>query len=73
MKGNSVKSAAPTNEQSALDNSFSIGNNTTRRIGVSNGEFVVFDETSSGVFHGHVRQWSELTQRMKNVLIEWGK
>ena len=71
-KGNSVKSAAPINGQAALNNSYSIGSNTTRRIGISNNQFVVFDETSPGVFHGHVRQWSELTQTMKNILWDMG-
>ena len=48
--------------------------NTTRRVGVDseNKEFNVFDEHSEGKFHGHVRQWGELTQEMKNVLIDAG-
>ena len=28
-----------------------------------------FDETSPGVFHGHVRIWDELTNTMKGSLI----
>jgi hypothetical protein len=48
--------------------------NTTRRVGVDseNKEFNVLDEHSEGKFHGHVRQWGELTQEMKNVLIDAG-
>ena len=46
--------------------------NTSRRVGVSNGQIIVFDETSPGVYHGHVRSWQELTQPMKNALIENG-
>ena len=69
-KGNSLKSAAPINGQDALDNSVSIGSNTMRRVGVSNGQFVVLDETYSGVYHGHVRTWGQLTQQMKNALIK---
>ena len=73
------KNPAPKDGQFALDNSVPIGNNTTRRIGLdSNGNFVVFDETSSGVFHGHVRTWNSangnqgLTQAMKNALYKAG-
>ena len=72
-KGNSVKSAAPINGQTALDNSVKISVNTTRRVGISHGQFVVLDETSSGVFHGHVREWKDLTTAMKNALINAGK
>ena len=70
--GNSVKSAAPINGQLALDNSVSIGANTSRRIGISDGQFVVLDMTTNGIFHGHVRTWNELTQSMKNALINAG-
>lgn len=59
-KGNSVKSAAPINGQAGINNSVSIGNNTTRRVGVNNGQIIVFDETTPGVFHGHVRTWENL-------------
>ncbi len=70
--GNSVKSKAPIDGQSALDNSVSIGENTTRRVGVSNGEIVVLDETGNGMFHGHVRSWSDLSNQMKSALIKGG-
>jgi hypothetical protein len=53
-----------------LDNSISIGKNTSRRIGISEGEIVILDQTAPGLFHGHVRAWSDLTQIMKNVLTE---
>jgi hypothetical protein len=71
-KGNA--SAAPQNPQEVLDNSLELPGNTTRRIGVDteNKEFNVFDEHAEGKFHGHVRQWGELTQQMKNVLIDAG-
>lgn len=32
------------------------------------GDFVVFDRTSEGVFHGHVRPWNELTPQKQNTL-----
>jgi len=65
----------PTDGQGTLDDSVPIKNTTTRRVGVDpvNDEFVVFDETTDGVFHGHVRSWAELTQQMKNALIRAGK
>ena len=55
-----------------MNNSVSIGDKTTRRVGVSNGQIIVFDETTPGVFHGHVRTWETLTQPMKNALINSG-
>ncbi len=70
--GNPVKSAAPINGQAALDNSVSIGSTTARRIGVSDGQIVVLDQTSSGIYHGHVRNWGDLTQQMKNALMKAG-
>lgn len=68
--GNFIKSKAPCNGQRALDNSISLGKNTSRRIGISDGEIVILDQTSPGLFHGHVRSWNDLTQIMKNVLTE---
>jgi len=37
-----------------------------------NNQFVVLDQTSPGVYHGHVRLWKELGQDMKNALIRGG-
>ena len=71
--GNAVKSAAPKNGQAALDNSIQVSQNSPRRIGISENEFVVLDQTTPGTYHGHVRTWEELTQTMKNVLIKAGK
>jgi hypothetical protein len=67
-------SAAPRNGQAALDTSVRISENTTRRVGIdyASGEFVVFDETRAGIFHGHVRTWEQLTQAMQNALREAG-
>lgn len=45
----------------------------TQRVGVSDGELVVFDETTEGVFQGHVCDWDEMSQQMKNALISSGK
>ena len=71
-KGNPVKSAAPIDGQGALNNSVQVGPNSPRRVGISNGQFVVLDQTSPGVFHGHVRIWADLEQNMKNALINSG-
>lgn len=67
-KGNPIKSRALINGQEALNNSLPINQSTTRRIGISQGEFVVLDETGGGIFHGHVREWKDLTQQMQAVL-----
>jgi RHS repeat-associated protein len=71
-KGN--VSAAPKDGQTALDNSVQVKDTSPRRIGVDpvNQEIVVLDQTSEGVFHGHVRAWSELTSQMQNALQESG-
>jgi RHS repeat-associated protein len=68
------KNPAPVNGQEALDFSIPISPNTSRRVGIDyqTGAFVVFDETMTGVFHGHVRTWNELTQRMQAALRTWG-
>jgi hypothetical protein len=62
--------AAPVNGQAALDVSLQVGPNSPRRISIDYeaGDFVVFDQTSAGIFHGHVREWKDLTQPMKNAL-----
>nr|WP_237178999.1 polymorphic toxin-type HINT domain-containing protein [Paenibacillus sp. MMS18-CY102] len=69
---NGMKNKAPNDGQTALDNSLSIGPNTDRRIGISDGEFVVLDKTSDGIYHGHVRSWSELTPTMQSILRKEG-
>ena len=58
-----------------LDNSVPIKQATTsRRVGLDiNENFVVFDETTTGTFHGHIRGWNNSTnqgldQYMKNAL-----
>lgn len=65
---------APAHGQDALDSSLQISPNTTRRVGIDyeSGEFVVFDETLNGTFHGHVRAWQDLTRTMQNVLVDAG-
>ena len=47
-----------------------IGVTTTRRVSIDPDtlRFVVFDETTHGVFHGHVREWGELSHTMQNAL-----
>jgi hypothetical protein len=59
-----VKSVAPDNGQDALNRSIASTNqNSKRRYGVSqSGQYVVFDETSPGLYHGHVVDWNELSK-----------
>jgi hypothetical protein len=66
---------APTNGQSTLDSSVQVRSTSPRRVGVdpSTGEFVVFDQTVRGVFHGHVRNWDGLTRQMRNALVKSGQ
>ena len=65
-----VASRGPTDGQHALDNSIQVKSTSTRRIGVdkANGEIVVFDQTSDGIFHGHVRAFKNLTSAQQNAL-----
>lgn len=69
-------SKPPTNPQKTLESSVQISDNTTRRVGYDpiNNEFAVFDETypRSGIYHGHVRLWEQLSQDMKNILVKAG-
>lgn len=71
-KNNPLKNKASNNGQEALDHLIPIGPDSTRRVGISEGEIVIFDETSSGIFHGHVRTWNELSEQMKAALRKAG-
>ncbi len=70
-----LKSKAPTNPEKSLNESIQIKDTSARRISVDSktGEIDIFDSTNNGTYHGHQRQWNELTQEMKNVLIKAGK
>jgi len=67
-------SKAPSDGQTALDDSVQVKDTSPRRVGVdpANKEIVVLDQTSDGVFHGHVREWNELTSQMQNALKDAG-
>jgi len=67
-------SAAPRNGQEALDLSIQVKPTSPRRVGIDyeTGEFNVFDQTTSGVFHGHVRTWNQLTSEMQHALRQAG-
>ena len=76
-----AKSPAPKNGQKALNNSVLVkekgNNNYQRRVGISDSEIVILDETSSGKFHGHVRTWKEIcndygSKDLKKILIDSG-
>ncbi len=68
--------AQPRNGQAALDRSVQVSDTSSRRVGVdaASGEIVVFDETFPGqcIFHGHVRTWDQLTQKMQSALYKAG-
>ncbi len=71
------KSRAPRDGQEALWNSVRVKANKPRRVGISQGEFVVLDYTchdgnGNCQFHGHVREWDGLDQNMKNALQDKG-
>jgi hypothetical protein len=70
-----LKSRGPMNGQAALESSLQVKASSPRRVGIDydSGEFVVFDQTTSGVFHGHVRAWKELTPEMQTILVEAGR
>ena len=69
-----VKSAAPRDGAAALRNSYRVSDSAPRRIGVdiANKEIVVLDRTKEGLWHGHVRDWNQLTQAMRSTLIKNG-
>jgi hypothetical protein len=66
------KSPRPIDGQRALDNSFDIPGKERTRVGFSQGQFVVLNETVEGVYHGHVRVWDELRPVMQNILKDLG-
>lgn len=65
-----LKSPAPKNGQTALDNSVPIKDTAARRVGVSEGEIVILDRTCEGLYHGHVRTWQELCKDPRGVRIK---
>ncbi len=66
----------PLNAQETLELSVQIKETSSRRVAYnpSTGQFAVFDEThnGTGIYHGHVRSWDELTQDMQNSLVNSG-
>jgi hypothetical protein len=67
-------SHGPSDGQTALNNSVQVKSTSTRRVGLDKetGEIVVFDETTPGIFHGHVRSWEQLRPEMQNALRKAG-
>ncbi len=69
--GNELKGSKPSNPETVFDNSYPVNASTTaRRVGVdpTTGEYVVFDRTGPNQWHGHVRSWEKLSNRMKSAL-----
>lgn len=71
-KSNPIKSKAPIDGEDALQRSIQINPDSSRRIAISNGEFVVLSETLPGLYHGHVRTWEQLGEDMQNILTNSG-
>ena len=77
--GSGNKSPKPTNGKEVLNNSVPVKNTSKQRVGVdkTTGEYVVFNRTDKGTYHGHIRNWKgnnseALTQEMKNALEKAG-
>ncbi len=74
--GSRMKGPRPKNGQRALDNSVSLGRNSTGRVGISEGEIVVLRRTSERLYHGYVETWDSLkgrgngNQAIRNALTE---
>ncbi|HLW72428.1 MAG TPA: polymorphic toxin-type HINT domain-containing protein [Candidatus Babeliales bacterium] len=57
------KSMSPKNGQKCLDESFSVGDKSNRRISIEDDMFVILEQTSPGKFHGYVvKTWDELNR-----------
>jgi hypothetical protein len=69
-----LSSAAPKDGQAALDNSVQVKPSSPRRVGIdrANGEIIVLDEHVPNRFHGHVRDWDDLTSPMQKALKDAG-
>lgn len=69
-----LKSRAPAQGQDALDFSLQVKETSPRRVGIDpqTSDFVIFDQTTPGVFHGHVRPWNELPVEAQNALRKAG-
>ena len=46
--------------------------NSQNRVGLSEGEIVILNETIPDLYHGHVREITDLTDPIKNALREKG-
>jgi len=73
------KNKCPKDGNAALHNSVRVdeSSDSPRRIGISQDQFVVLDyhcndPKGNCVFHGHVREWNELDDDMKNALRDSG-
>lgn len=70
-RDNDFKSRWPKDPKQSLEKSKSIKSTSSNRISYdqANDEIVIMMEHERDVFHGHVREWKDLTQEQKNVLI----
>ena len=58
-------SSAPTNGQEALDNSVAVKGKESR-VAVNNGEIIVLEVTSPGVYHEYVVTWDDIVRAGSN-------
>ena len=65
------KSPKPLNGQAALDNSVQIKPTSPRRLGYSENQFVILDQTSPGLYHGHVPKLPHQEQIINNIIRNW--
>lgn len=67
-------SPAPSDGQLTLEASVQVKPESPRRVGVDKvaQEYVVFDETVPGTFHGHTRTWDQLHPDMQRSLVASG-
>lgn len=65
-----VSNPAPAHGQDVLDFSIQVKSTSPRRVGIDDetGDFVVFDQTTPGVYHGHTRTWAQLENAMRSAL-----
>lgn len=55
-----------------MNNAIRIEESEDGLIAVEDNYFVIFYKTIEREFHGHVREWKQLTDHMKNTLINHG-
>ena len=65
----------PMNPQESLDISVPFSSNSPSGVAVDpkSGEFIVFEPSAPGRYHGYAVTWDQLSQQQKNALIRTGQ